>query len=125
MHFQPLYSSSSISTCPLPLRRVLSPSYFSSHTPTEPVFKLLLALFHSDVCSLTLLPHYPSTPTEPILLDGLLQAVTLKTGDVVAVRTNAHPIPTYFGCYEHQMQLNPKSIHRPVLSAVMQADLPS
>lgn len=58
--------------------------------------------------------------TEPILLDGLLQAVTLKTGDVVAVRTNSHPMPTYFGCFEHQMQLNPKSIHRPVLASVIQ-----
>jgi len=59
-------------------------------------------------------------PAEPILLDGLLQAVMLKTGDVVAVRTQARPIPTYFGCFEHQMQLNPKSIHRPVLAALMQ-----
>lgn len=57
---------------------------------------------------------------EPVLLDGLLQAVTLKTGDVVAVRTNARPMPTYFGCFEHQMQLNPKSIHRPVLATLMQ-----
>lgn len=57
---------------------------------------------------------------EPILLDGLLQAVMLHTGDVVAVRTQARPIPTYFGCFEHQMQLNPKSIHRPVLAALMQ-----
>lgn len=60
-----------------------------------------------------------ATP-EPILLDGLLQAVTLKTGDVVAVRTAARPMPTYFGCYEHQMQLNPKAIHRPVLSSLVQ-----
>lgn len=57
---------------------------------------------------------------EPILLDGLLQAVTLKSGDVVAVRTTARPMPTYFGCFEHQMQLNPKSIHRPVLASLVQ-----
>jgi hypothetical protein len=57
---------------------------------------------------------------EPILLDGLHQAVTLRTGDVVAVRTSAHPMPTYYGCFEHQMQLNPKSIHRPVLSSLVQ-----
>lgn len=59
-------------------------------------------------------------PAEPILLDGLLQAVTLKSGDVVVVRTAARPLPTYFGCFEHQMQLNPKNIHRPVLAAVVQ-----
>jgi hypothetical protein len=59
-------------------------------------------------------------PAEPILLDGLLQAVTLKSGDVVAVRTAARPLPTYFGCFEHQMQLNPKHIHRPVLAATVQ-----
>jgi hypothetical protein len=57
---------------------------------------------------------------EPILLDGLLQAVTMKTGDVVAVRTAARPMPTYFGCFDHQMQLNPRSIHRPVLAAVVE-----
>lgn len=59
-------------------------------------------------------------PADPILLDGLLQAVTLKSGDVVAVRTAARPMPTYFGCFEHQMQLNPQSIHRPVLASVVQ-----
>lgn len=79
----------------------------------------LLLLLTNSVCVDVLLLHV-SLPAEPILLDGLLQAVTLKSGDVVAVRTAARPLPTYFGCFDHQMQLNPKNIHRPVLAAVVQ-----
>lgn len=59
-------------------------------------------------------------PAEPVLLDGLLQAAVLGQGDVVAVRSSAEPFPTFFGCFEHQMHINPKHIHRPVLAAVMQ-----
>lgn len=57
---------------------------------------------------------------EPVLLDGLLQAAVMGTGEVVAVRSMAAPFPTFFGCYEQQMYVNPRHIHRPVLAAAMQ-----
>ncbi|WIA30989.1 hypothetical protein OEZ86_001032 [Tetradesmus obliquus] len=58
--------------------------------------------------------------TEPVLLDGLLQAAVLGQGDVVAVRSAAQPLQTFFGCFDLQMAINPQNIHRPVLAAVMQ-----
>ncbi|WIA30988.1 hypothetical protein OEZ86_001032 [Tetradesmus obliquus] len=57
---------------------------------------------------------------EPVLLDGLLQAAVLGQGDVVAVRSAAQPLQTFFGCFDLQMAINPQNIHRPVLAAVMQ-----
>jgi hypothetical protein len=60
---------------------------------------------------------------EPVLLDGLLQAAVLGQGDVVAVRSAAPPLQTFFGCFDHQMAINPQNIHRPVLAAVMQVGL--
>jgi hypothetical protein len=60
---------------------------------------------------------------EPVLLDGLLQAAVLGQGDVVAVRSAAQPLPTFFGCFDHHMAINPQNIHRPVLAAVMQVKL--
>ncbi|WIA11081.1 hypothetical protein OEZ85_011230 [Tetradesmus obliquus] len=57
---------------------------------------------------------------EPVLLDGLLQAAVLGQGDVVAVRSAAQPLQTFFGCFDLQMAINPQKIHRPVLAAVMQ-----
>ena len=59
--------------------------------------------------------------TEPILLDGWRQAAALDTGDVIAVRTEAEPMATFFGCYDQQVKLDPKQLHRPVLAAVLQA----
>eukprot|EP00775_Hariotina_reticulata_P009952 gene9952-10107_t len=60
--------------------------------------------------------------TEPVLLDGLLQAAVLSTGEVVAVRSrNAKPFATFFGCSEKQMTIDPKQVHRPVLAATIQA----
>jgi hypothetical protein len=61
---------------------------------------------------------------EPVLLDGLLQAAVLGQGDVVAVRSAAPPLPTFFGCFDHHMAINPQNIHRPVLAAVMQVGYP-
>ncbi|WIA11080.1 hypothetical protein OEZ85_011230 [Tetradesmus obliquus] len=58
--------------------------------------------------------------SEPVLLDGLLQAAVLGQGDVVAVRSAAQPLQTFFGCFDLQMAINPQKIHRPVLAAVMQ-----
>ena len=57
---------------------------------------------------------------DPILLDGWRQAAALDSGDVVAVRTEAEPVATFFGCYEQQMKVNPKDIYRPVMSSVLQ-----
>jgi hypothetical protein len=58
---------------------------------------------------------------EPVLLDGLLQAAVLSSGEVVAVRSrNAKPFSTFFGCFEKQMMIDPKQVHRPVLGATIQ-----
>jgi hypothetical protein len=86
--------------------------------PTCVAFQPCSRTFSEHCQTEVLLPLFGCA--EPILLDGLLQAVTLKTGDVVAVRSAARPLPTHFGCFEHQMQLNPKNIHRPVLSSLLQ-----
>eukprot|EP00879_Flechtneria_rotunda_P007305 GHRR01007663.1.p1 GENE.GHRR01007663.1~~GHRR01007663.1.p1 ORF type:complete len:735 (+),score=144.94 GHRR01007663.1:731-2935(+) len=58
---------------------------------------------------------------EPVLLDGVLQASVLGSGDVVAIRTAGEPFATFFGCFDTHMALNPKQIHRPVLAATLQA----
>lgn len=40
---------------------------------------------------------------------------------MVAVRTAAAPLPTFFGCFERQVEVVPQDIHRAVLGAVLQA----
>lgn len=60
---------------------------------------------------------------DAILLDGVRQAAALESGDVVAVRSNAPSVPTFFGCFDGQVHINPKDIHRPILGAVLQAGL--
>lgn len=64
---------------------------------------------------------FDSAGTEAILLDGWRQAVALPSGAAVAVRSGHQTVPTFFGCHDKQVYIDPQELHRPVMAAVLQA----
>ena len=66
-----------------------------------------------------------SAGSSPVLLDGWRQAVALPAADghsaVVAVVGGTHTVPTFFGCHQKQLHLDPSDATRAVLAATLQA----
>jgi hypothetical protein len=47
--------------------------------------------------------------------------VPLTTGEVVAVRSGTQSVPTFFGCHDKQIYIDPQELHRPVLASLLQS----
>lgn len=66
-------------------------------------------------------PHKNTTRSEAVLLDGWRQSVSFLSGEVVAVRSGHQTVPTFFGCHDKQVYVDPQELHRPVLASILQA----
>ena len=65
---------------------------------------------------------FDADDADAVLIDGWRQAVALPDADaVVAVRSGRRTVPTFFGCHDKQVHIDPQDLQRPVLAALLAA----